>query len=139
MNGPAFTLARRFNSSRKECNTTLPRGSSMSHDSKMIIEVMYKADYCLLCYYMDEAVRQILPKYEKYVEYRRVDFLNGNGKKRFLELSVSLFGEEGVYKKLNIAPVPSLFINGELYFDAIPPRPMLEEAIEEMIESMQIK
>lgn len=111
----------------------------MSHDSKMIIEVMYKADYCLLCYYMDEAVRQILPKYEEYVEYRRVDFLNGEGKKRFLELSVSLFGEEGVYKKLNIAPVPSLFINGELYFDAIPPRPMLEEAIEEMIENMQIK
>jgi len=99
----------------------------------MIIEVMYKADYCLLCYYMDEAVRDILPDYAEHVEYRRVDFLKGEGKKRFLELSVSLFGEDGVYKKMRIAPIPSLFIDGELFFDAIPPRYMLEEAIKEVI------
>ena len=99
----------------------------------MIIEVMYKADYCLLCYYMDEAVRDIMPDYAEHVEYRRVDFLKGEGKKRFLELSVSLFGEEGVYKKMRIAPIPSLFIDGELFFDAIPPRYMLEEAINEVI------
>jgi len=99
----------------------------------MIIEVMYKADYCLLCYYMDEAVRDILPDYAEHVEYRRVDFLKGDGKKRFLELSVSLFGEEGVYKKMRIAPIPSLFINGELFFDAIPPRHMLKEAIDEIL------
>ena len=99
----------------------------------MIIEVMYKADYCLLCYYMDEAVRDILPDYAEHVEYQRVDFLKGDGKKRFLELSVSLFGEEGVYKKMRIAPIPSLFINGELFFDAIPPRHMLKEAIDEIL------
>jgi hypothetical protein len=105
----------------------------MACNKKMIIEVMYKADYCLLCYYMDEAVRDILPDYAEHVEYRRVDFLKGEGKKRFLELSVSLFGEDGVYKKMRIAPIPSLFINGELFFDAIPPRHMLAEAIEEVI------
>ena len=105
----------------------------MVFNEKMIIEVMYKADYCLLCYYMDEAVRDILPDYAEHVEYRRVDFLKGEGKKRFLELSVSLFGEEGVYKKMRIAPIPSLFINGELFFDAIPPRHMLEEAIKEVL------
>ena len=109
------------------------REHDMACNRKMVIEVMYKADYCLLCYYMDEAVRQVLPQYEEHVEYRRVDFLKGEGKKRFLELSVSLFGEEGVYKKLRIAPIPSLFIDGELFFDAIPPRHMLEEAIEEVI------
>jgi len=43
------------------------------------------------------------------VEYRRVDILKGEGKKRFLDLSVSLFGGDGVYKKLRIAPVPSMF------------------------------
>ena len=107
----------------------------MACNKKMIIEVMYKADYCLLCYYMDEAVRDILPDYDEHVEYRRVDFLKGEGKKRFLELSVSLFGEEGVYKKMRIAPIPSLFIDGELFFDAIPPRDMLEEAIEEVLAS----
>ena len=94
---------------------------------------MYKANYCLICYYMDEAIREIMPDYEDCVEYRRVDILKGEGKKRFLDLSVSLFGEEGVYKKLRIAPIPSMFINGELFFDAIPPRPMLEEAIEGVI------
>jgi hypothetical protein len=36
------------------------------------------------------------------------------GEKRFLKLSVSLFGDEGVYKFFRIAPVPSLFIEGEL-------------------------
>ena len=105
----------------------------MTCNNKMIIEVMYKADYCLLCYYMDEAVRDIMPDYAEHVEYRRVDFLKGEGKKRFLELSVSLFGEDGVYKKMRIAPIPSLFIDGELFFDAIPPRYMLEEAIKEVI------
>lgn len=106
----------------------------MGKPKKILIEVMYKADYCLPCYYMDEAVCEILPKYSEKVEYRRVEFMKGEGKKRFLELSVSLFGEEGVYKFFRIAPVPSLFINGELVFDAIPPLFELEEAIEEALE-----
>lgn len=100
---------------------------------KILIEVMYKADYCLPCLYMDEAVREIIPKYDKYAEYRRVEFLKGEGKERFLELSRSLFGKEGVHKHFRLAPVPSLFINGELFFDAIPPKFELVEAIEEVL------
>ena len=100
---------------------------------KILIEVMYKADYCLPCLYMDEAVREVIPEYEKYVEYQRVEFMKAAGKERFLELSRSLFGEEGVYRHFRIAPVPSLFINGELFFDAIPPKFELEEAIEEVL------
>jgi len=107
---------------------------------KILIEVMYKADYCLPCLYMDEAVREVVPKHKDYVEYQRVDFLKGEGKKRFLELSYSLFGKEGVHQHLRLAPVPSLFINGELFFDAIPPRFELEEAIEELIrENAKLK
>ncbi|MGB3210053.1 MAG: hypothetical protein WBB19_05035 [Desulforhopalus sp.] len=105
----------------------------MSCEKKMVVEVMFKAQYCLICSYMDEAIREILPKYQDFVEYRRVDILKGEGRKRFLDLSVSLFGEEGVFKKMRIAPIPSMFINGELFFDAIPPKPLLEEAIEEVI------
>jgi len=101
--------------------------------NKILIEVMYKADYCLPCFYMDETVREVIPKYAKYVEYRRVDFMKGEGKKRFLELSYSLFGVEEVHRYCRIAPVPSLFINGELFFDAIPPKFELEEAIEEVL------
>jgi hypothetical protein len=101
--------------------------------AKIIIEVMYKADYCLPCFYMDEMVRSILPYYADRVEYRRVDFLRGDCKERFLELSRYLFGEEGVQKHCRLAPVPSLWINGELFFDAIPPQFELEEALDEVL------
>lgn len=100
---------------------------------KLIIEVMYKASYCLPCYYMDEAVKDILPAFLDQVDYRRVDILTPTGKQRFIDLSVSLFGEEGVFRHSRIAPIPSLFINGELCFDAIPPRHELEEAIREIL------
>ena len=101
--------------------------------AKIIIEVMYKADYCLPCFYMDEMVQSVLPNYADRVEYRRVDFLKGDGKARFLELSQLLFGKEGVYKHCRLAPVPSLWINGELFFDAIPPQFELEEALNEVL------
>jgi hypothetical protein len=106
---------------------------SLDKPNKILIEVMYKADYCLPCFYMDETVREVIPKYAKYVEYRRIDFMKGEGKKRFLELSYSLFGVEAVHRYCRVAPVPSLFINGELFFDAIPPKFELEEAIEEVL------
>jgi thiol-disulfide isomerase/thioredoxin len=106
----------------------------MQNTKKILIEVMYKADYCLPCLYMDEAVREIMPKYNEHVEYHRVEFMKGEGKNRFLELSRSLFGEEGVYRYFRVAPVPSLFINGELFFDAIPPKFELEAAIEEVLQ-----
>lgn len=105
----------------------------MTTDDKIVIEVMYKADYCLPCLYMDETVRQVLPHYADSVVYRRVDFMRGKGRDRFLELSAALFGEENVRKHCRIAPVPSLFIDGELVFDAIPPSFELEEAIEEAL------
>jgi predicted thioredoxin/glutaredoxin len=45
-----------------------------------------------------------------------------------------LYGEEIVNKHCRVAPVPSLFIDGELVFDAIPPMFELEDAIEEAIQ-----
>ena len=106
----------------------------MAVENKLLIEVMYKADYCLPCFYMDETVREIFPKYADKVVYRRVEFMKGEGKERFMQLSYSLFGKENVHKYGRIAPVPSLFIDGELVFDAIPPMFELEEAIVEALE-----
>jgi len=105
----------------------------LAESEKIIIEIMYKASYCLPCVYMDETVLEVLPEYAEHVEYRRVDFMKASGKERFLELSCSLYGEDGVYKKFRVAPVPSLFIDGELFFDAIPPIFELKEAIEEAL------
>ncbi|RTZ95632.1 MAG: hypothetical protein DSY90_12835 [Deltaproteobacteria bacterium] len=110
----------------------------MTDYKKVRIEVIYKAHYCLPCVYMDETVRGILSKYKGRVEYRRIDYMKGEGKKRFLDLSCTLFGEDGVYKKLRLAPVPSLFIDGTLVFDAIPPRFDLERAIEAAINEKKV-
>jgi thiol-disulfide isomerase/thioredoxin len=106
----------------------------MPNANKILIEVMYKADYCLPCFYMDQTVLEVLAKYADVIEYHRVEFLRGEGKKRFLELSYFLYGEEIVNKHCRVAPVPSLFIDGELVFDAIPPIFELEDAIEEAIQ-----
>ena len=108
----------------------------MHSGKKILLEVMYKADYCLPCFFMDAAVQETLPQFEDLVEYRRVDIMVGNGKKRFLELSCELFGEDAVHKKIRLAPVPSLLINGELIFDQIPPQFELVNAIEEAIAGM---
>ncbi len=98
--------------------------------NKPLIEVIYKADYCLPCYYMDEAVQEMLPLFPGLLEYRRVCFLDGGeGERRFFELSVSLYGRDMVGRLERVAPVPSLFIDGKLVFDMIPTRDELEEEI----------
>lgn len=105
----------------------------MESGKKIVLEVMYKADYCLPCFFMDAAIQEILPLYEDRVEYRRVDIMIGKGKKRFLEFSYQLFGKDAVHKHIRLAPVPSLLINGELIFDQIPPQFDLVAAIEEAL------
>ncbi len=111
----------------------------MNPSKKVVVEVMYKADYCLPCFFMDAAVQKMLPKYEDRIEYRRVDIMIGKGRGRFLELSYELFGEDVVKKHLRLAPVPSLLINGELIFDQIPPQFQLVDAIEEAISGFTVK
>ncbi|MCB2188568.1 MAG: hypothetical protein KQJ78_19275 [Deltaproteobacteria bacterium] len=100
---------------------------------KLLLEITYKASYCLLCVYMEEAVYDVLPEYAEHIDYRRIDFLRGEGRQRFLDLSVSLFGYDGVYKHRRIAPIPSLWLDGEMVFDGIPPRHELLEALEEAL------
>ena len=97
---------------------------------KIVVEIIYKADYCLPCFYMDEAMQEILPKYADRVSYKRVCFMDSDeDAERFKELSCKLYGLEKVENLEQVAPVPSLFIEGELIFDMIPPRFELEEAI----------
>jgi hypothetical protein len=98
---------------------------------QITVEVIYKADYCLPCFYMDEAMQEVLPKYGERVIYKRVCFMDSDEDvERFKELSCKLYGLEKVESLEQVAPVPSLFIDGELIFDMIPPRFELEEAIE---------
>jgi hypothetical protein len=65
--------------------------------------------------------------------------MHSPGKERFLEISCGLYGEEAVHKHCRVAPVPSLFIDGELFFDAIPPMFELKEAIEEALKQKGLR
>jgi hypothetical protein len=106
---------------------------------KLLLEVIYKADYCLPCFYMDQAVLDVLPQYDGLVEYQRVSFLESDeAQERFMELSRKLYGIEKVENLEQVAPVPSMFIEGEMIFDMIPPRFELEEAIEKAIKRYAI-
>ena len=82
------------------------------------IEVTYKGKSSLPCVYMEAAVQDILPLHHHKVAYSRVDIQSPKGRQRFLALSCSLFGEKGVYQHHRLAPLPGLFMDGELVFDA---------------------
>jgi hypothetical protein len=101
--------------------------------NKINIEVTYKGQSSIPCVYMEAAVKDILPAYDRQVTYSRLDIQSPEGKQRFLALSCSLFGEKGVYEHHRLAPIPALFMDGELVFDAIPPRDELEGAIRERL------
>ena len=107
---------------------------------QITVEVIYKADYCLPCFYMDEAMQEVLPKYGERVIYKRVCFMDSDEDvERFKELSCKLYGLEKVENLEQVAPVPSLFIDGELIFDMIPPRFELEKAIEKALSENSAK
>jgi hypothetical protein len=93
------------------------------------IEITYKGRASLPCVYMEAAVQDVLPMYARRVTYSRVDIQSPAGKQRFLDLSCSLFGRKRVYEHHRLAPIPGLFMDGKLVFDAIPPRDELEAAI----------
>ncbi len=95
------------------------------------LEIIYQGSHCPASHYMAKAVEEVLHLYGDRVRYTKVEYKKSQAhSKRFLELSVTLFGEKAVNCGLKLAPIPSLFINGELVFDVIPIREELETAIE---------
>jgi hypothetical protein len=101
------------------------------------LEIIYQGSHCPASYYMAKAVEEVLPLYGERVRCTMVEYQKGKDhSQRFLELSISLFGKEAVHNGLKVAPIPSLFINGNLIFDVIPPRDELELAIETILEEL---
>ena len=95
------------------------------------LEIIYQGSHSPASYYMDKAVEEVLPSYGERVRYTKVEYQKSQAhSQRFLELSISLFGEKAVRSCCKFAPIPSLFINGKLIFDVIPARDELEMAIE---------
>lgn len=97
---------------------------------RLRIEVTSRGQSHLPSRLMGEAVAAVLPRYGGHVAYRTVDIKTPAGRDRFLQLSVALHGEAAVYRKLRLAPIPALFMDGCLVFDIIPPEDELESAIE---------
>jgi hypothetical protein len=88
------------------------------------LEVPYEGDHCIPCVYMVEVVEEAVRKFGPRVEWDKVHLKRAKGAKRFVELSVSLG---------RVAPVPSIFIEGQLVFDMIPPVEDLEACLEEAL------
>lgn len=107
-----------------------PKGVKMFNNCPVYIEITYQGMHCPACQYMQEAVEEILPRFNGLLKFSKIELRkNKKNDERFLELSKYLYGEEAL-KQMKLAPIPALFINGELIFDVIPPRDDLIEAVE---------
>jgi len=105
---------------------------------KIHMEIVYEGDHCPASYYMAQAVLEVLDRYEDRIIFTKLEFKrNKEHSKRFQELSIALHGEEAYRKRMQLAPIPSLFINGELVFDVIPVRDDLIEAIERYLSRLE--
>jgi len=94
------------------------------------LEIIYKGHQCPSCFYMAEAVETVRDVYGNGIRVTLVEFMRNRAHAcRLYELSVHLYGEEAVRKHNKVVPIPSLFIDGELVFDKIPPRDELINAI----------
>ncbi|MGA9821617.1 MAG: thioredoxin-like protein [Desulfobaccales bacterium] len=101
------------------------------------VEIVYQGSHCPASFYMVQAVEEVLPLFGERVRVTKLEYQkNKEHSRRFLELSIALFGEKAVRNGLRLAPIPSLFINGKLVFDVIPARDDLEEAIEKFLEGL---
>lgn len=103
--------------------------------AELLIEVTFKHWGYLPSRLMGDAVTEVLPGFGGRVAYRSVDIGSPAGRDRFLHLSVGIYGEAGVFRQLQLAPIPALFMDGRLVFDVIPPRDELEAAIESRLKA----
>jgi hypothetical protein len=107
----------------------------MANRESIFLEITYQGMHCPACQYMEEAVQEVLPQFNGLIHFSKIELRKSKKHDlRFLELSKYLYGEDAL-KELKLAPIPGLFINGELIFDVIPPRDDLIEAIEFALNS----
>jgi len=107
----------------------------MTSNGFIHIEIIHQGDHCPSCQYMADAVEEVIPKYCDSIRFTKVEYTKSKEHaRRFYDLSVSLYGEEELKKRMRCAPIPSLFIDGKLVFDVIPQRDDLIDAIDTTLE-----
>jgi hypothetical protein len=89
------------------------------------IEVIHEGAHCIPCVYMAQVVAEVAPDYGNAVTWEKIIITQKEGALRFDELA---------QKHGRLPPVPSIFIDGELVFDAIPGPEILREVLDRMTQ-----
>ena len=104
------------------------------------IEIIYQGEHMPASQYMAETVEEVISAYGDLICYTKIEYKKSKEHAdRFCELSIALYGEDAFRKSMQCAPIPSLFINGELIFDVIPPQEDLVAAIEAALKKHGLK
>ncbi len=90
---------------------------------KTHIEVIHEGEHCIPCVYMALLVEEVVQDYKNTVTWEKVILTTKDGAIRFDKLG---------QKRGQLPPVPSIYINGELFFDVIPGKEELREAIDRL-------
>ncbi len=94
----------------------------------ILLEITYEGDHCIPCVYMVKVVEAVAPEYGDALDWRKVVLTRREGALRFDALS----------KRLGrLAPVPAIFINGDLAFDATPGEDQLRRVLDRYIDDDQ--
>ena len=92
--------------------------------ARLVLELIYEGDHCIPCVYMLETAEEALVGFPDSVQLELVYLRQHDGGLRYKQLS------DGLGKP---APIPSIFINGRLYFDITPPVEDLISVLQEML------
>ena len=92
------------------------------------LEIVYEGDHCIPCVYMAKVVESVAKDFGDLLHVEKVVLKRKEGAKRFYELSCSL-GRP--------APIPSIFIEGELVFDQTPGQEELKACLERFISNAE--
>ena len=96
-----------------------------SGSGKIKIEIIYEGDHCIPCVYMAKVVEAVAKKWGEGLQITKVVLKEKNGARRFYELSSSIE---------RAAPIPSIFVNGQLAFEHTPSEEELETYLKNIIE-----
>jgi len=92
----------------------------------IIIEIIYEGDHCIPCVYMLETVEEAIGDMGDRVKLELVYLRQETGGRRYRELSEGLGGP---------APIPSIFINGKLYFSTTPSVEELRQTLQGLLQA----
>ena len=90
------------------------------------LEVIHEGPHCIPCEYMAKVVEEVALEFEGQLQWEKVILTKKEGAYRYDELAKSMG---------RLPPVPSIFIDGELVYDATPGPDELRAHLRTLIQS----